>query len=212
MRLRRLPRAIAKQISSSHFEHMHHQPGVSAAEKNQSYSTPYSTSGKTQVQQGKPPLTNSDNSTTHVTLPPPDWNSATLQQRNLRGVEAQQHAGPVPAGEVRDIPRARQRVRDLLSGVDAPHFYQADARLLKRGRDQLGGLGLSLRPDDSGQSLLVGQGNHVHLPLSLLLSHLRCRIDERATSRGKNGGVLYVSQKDHITIFPREEQANKLKD
>ena len=74
--------------------------------------------------------------------------------------------------QIGDAARARQRLRDLLRGVDAPHFNEARAALLQRSGDDLGGGGLALGADDACFFLLLGFGNNISLALGLLLGDL----------------------------------------
>ena len=74
--------------------------------------------------------------------------------------------------QVRDAARARQRLRDLLRGVDAPDLDEARAALLQRSGDDLGGGGLALGADDACFFLLLGLGNNISLALGLLLGDL----------------------------------------
>ena len=74
--------------------------------------------------------------------------------------------------QVRDAARARQRLRDLLRGVDAPHFNEARAALLEGPRDDLGGGGLALGADDRGLFFLFRFGHNISLALGFLLGDL----------------------------------------
>mmetsp|Transcript_65826 Transcript_65826/g.170143 ORF Transcript_65826/g.170143 Transcript_65826/m.170143 type:complete len:363 (+) Transcript_65826:38-1126(+) len=74
--------------------------------------------------------------------------------------------------QVHDVGRLRERLRDVLGGVDAPHLDEATAVLLQGFRDHLGGLGLALGPDDGRLSLLLGLGDDELLLLRLLLRDL----------------------------------------
>ena len=74
--------------------------------------------------------------------------------------------------QVRDAARPRQRLRDLLRGVDASHFNQTRAALLEGPTNNLGGGRLALGADDRGLLLLLGLGNNVSLALGLLLGDL----------------------------------------
>jgi hypothetical protein len=75
-------------------------------------------------------------------------------------------------GQVRDAARARQRLRDLLRGVDAPDLDEARAALLEGPTNNLGGRGLALGADDARLLFLFGLGNNISLALGLLLGDL----------------------------------------
>ena len=74
--------------------------------------------------------------------------------------------------QVRDAARARQRLRDLLRGVDAPDLDQTRAALLQRSGDDLGGGGLALGADDRRLFFLFRFRDDVGLALGLLLGDL----------------------------------------
>ena len=74
--------------------------------------------------------------------------------------------------QVRDAARARQRLRDLLRGVDAPDLDEARAALLEGPRDDLGGGRLALGADDARLFFLLRFRDDVGLALGLLLGDL----------------------------------------
>ena len=95
------------------------------------------------------------------------------QRSAVRQPEEQVRAAALAARrQVRDAARPRQRLRDLLRGVDAPHFNEARAVLLQRSGDDLGGGGLALGADDARLLFLLGFGNNIGLALGLLLGDL----------------------------------------
>ena len=91
----------------------------------------------------------------------------------VRQPEEQVRAAALAARrQVRHAARPRQRLRDLLRGVDAPHFNEARAALLQRSGDDLGGGGLALGADDRGLFFLFRFGHNISLALGLLLGDL----------------------------------------
>ena len=74
--------------------------------------------------------------------------------------------------QVGDAARPRQRLRDLLRGVDAPHFNEARAALLEGPANNLGGGGLALGADDARLFFLLRFRDDVGLALGLLLGDL----------------------------------------
>ena len=74
--------------------------------------------------------------------------------------------------QVRHAARARQRLRDLLRGVDASDFNQTRAALLEGPRNDLGGGGLALGADDRRLLFLLRFRDDVGLALGLLLGDL----------------------------------------
>ena len=91
----------------------------------------------------------------------------------VRQPEEQVRAAALAARrQVRHAARARQRLRDLLRGVDAPHLNEARAALLEGPTNNLGGRGLALGADDARLFFLFGLGNNISLALGLLLGDL----------------------------------------
>ena len=91
----------------------------------------------------------------------------------VRQPEEQVRAAALAARrQVRDAARPRQRLRDLLRGVDASDFNEARAALLQRSGDDLGGGRLALGADDARLFLLLGLGDNISLALGLLLGDL----------------------------------------
>ena len=74
--------------------------------------------------------------------------------------------------QVRDAARARQRLRDLLRGVDAPDLDQTRAALLEGPTNNLGGGRLALGADDARLFFLFRFGHNISLALGLLLGDL----------------------------------------
>ena len=95
------------------------------------------------------------------------------QRSAVRQPEEQVRAAALAARrQVRHAARPRQRLRDLLRGVDASDFNQTRAALLQRSGDDLGGRGLALGADDRGLFFLFRFGHNIGLALGLLLGDL----------------------------------------
>mmetsp|Transcript_43946 Transcript_43946/g.138123 ORF Transcript_43946/g.138123 Transcript_43946/m.138123 type:complete len:329 (+) Transcript_43946:195-1181(+) len=84
--------------------------------------------------------------------------------------DVEQHV--VVRWQVRDVARRRERLSHLLGRVDPAHLDETVARDLERARDEAGGLGLTLGPNDAGLTLLVRLLHEEALALGVLLSHL----------------------------------------
>mmetsp|Transcript_22634 Transcript_22634/g.51713 ORF Transcript_22634/g.51713 Transcript_22634/m.51713 type:complete len:231 (+) Transcript_22634:20-712(+) len=74
--------------------------------------------------------------------------------------------------QVHHVRRLRERLGDVLGGVDAPHLDEAPAVLCERLRDHLGSLGLALGSDHGCLPLLLGALHDELLPLGILLCNL----------------------------------------
>ena len=81
-------------------------------------------------------------------------------------------AALAPRRQVRHAARARQRLRDLLRGVDASDFNQTRAALLEGPRNDLGGGGLALGANHRSLFFLFRFRDDVRLALGLLLGDL----------------------------------------
>lgn len=94
------------------------------------------------------------------------------------GSQTEQKAGvlaallPIATGQIRDIGVVRQRLRNLLAGVDPTDLDEAVSRLGDGLADDLRTLGLSLGADDVGLALLLGALDDEAGALGLLLRDL----------------------------------------
>lgn len=94
------------------------------------------------------------------------------------GSQTEQKAGvlaallPIATGQIRDIGVVRQRLRNLLAGVDPTDLDEAVSRLGDGLADDLRALGLSLGADDVGLALLLGALDDEAGALGLLLRDL----------------------------------------
>lgn len=92
----------------------------------------------------------------------------------------------LPPREVHDVPAPAERLRHLLRRLDPAQLHQRRAAL-RRLRDELRGLRLTLGADDGGAALLLRPEHDELGPLRLLLRHLLV-LDRPRVLRSRGGG------------------------